>query len=69
MISYKAPLHLCLAMQMTHAVYDRFLTTDEFLALKNLTEVKKIGNWMRQSFLKMNDSKTEIGIFGTQNQM
>ena len=52
-----------------HAVYDRFLPTDEFLALKNLTEVmKKIRNWMRQSFLKMNDSKTEIVIFGTQNQ-
>ena len=52
-----------------HAVYDRFLPTDEFLALKNLTEVtKKIRNWMRQSFLKMNDSKTEIVIFGTWNQ-
>ena len=52
-----------------HAVYDRFLPTDAFVALKHLPEVtKKIRNWMRQSFLKMNDSKTEIVIFGTQNQ-
>ena len=29
---------------------------------------KKIRDWLRQSFLKMNDSKTEIVIFGTQNQ-
>ena len=52
-----------------HAVYDRFLPTDEFLAIKSLTEVtKKIRSWMRQSFLKVNDSKTEIVIFGTHSQ-
>ena len=46
-----------------HAVYNSFLPTDELLALRNLTEVtEKIRNWMRQSFLKMNDSKTEIVI-------
>ena len=28
----------------------------------------KIRNWMRHLFLKMNDSKTEIVIYGTRNQ-
>ena len=52
-----------------HAVYKNFQTADEFSALKSLTEVpKRIRNWMRQSFLKMNDSKTEIVIFGTRSQ-
>ena len=52
-----------------HAVYNSFLPTDEFPALRNLTEVtEKIRNWMRQSFLKINDSKTEIVIFGTHSQ-
>ena len=52
-----------------HTVYNSFLPIDEHWALKNLSVVTdKIRNWMRQSFLKMNDSKTEIVIFGTQNQ-
>ena len=52
-----------------HAVYNTFLPMDEHLALKKLSVVTdKIRNWMRQSFLKMNNSKTEIVIFGTQNQ-
>ena len=52
-----------------HAVHNSFLPTDELLALKNLTEVmEKIRNWMKQSFFKMNDSKTEIVIFGTHSQ-
>ena len=52
-----------------HTVYNTFLPVDEYLALKNLSVVTdKIRNWMRQSFLKMNDSKMEIVIFGTQNQ-
>ena len=51
------------------AVYKSFLPTDEFSALKSLTDVmKRIRNLMRQSFLKMNDSKTEIVIFGTHSQ-
>ena len=46
-----------------HAIYNSFLPTDEHLALKNVSVVTdKIRNWMRQSFLKMNDSKTEIVI-------
>ena len=41
-----------------HIVYNSFLPTDELLALNKLSEVtEKIRNWMRQSFLKMNDSK------------
>ena len=45
------------------AVYESFLPTNDFSAPKGLTEVtKRIRNWMRQSFLKMNDSKTEIVI-------
>ena len=52
-----------------HAVYNSFSPIDEDLALKRLLVVTdKIGNWMRQSFLKMNNSKMEIVIFGTQNQ-
>ena len=52
-----------------HAFYKSFLPTDEFSALKNLTEMtNRIRNWIRQSFLKMNDSKTEIVIFGTHSQ-
>ena len=52
-----------------HAVYSSFLPMDEHLALKNLSVVAdKIRNWMRQSFLKMNHSKTEIVIFGTRGQ-
>ena len=52
-----------------HAVYDSFLPIDEHPALKNLSVVTdKIRNWIRQSFLKMNDSKMEIVIFGTWNQ-
>ena len=52
-----------------HTVYNSFLPIDEHLVLKNLSVViDRIRNWMRQSFLKMNDSKTEIVIFGTQSQ-
>ena len=52
-----------------HAVYNSFLPIDEHLALKNLSVVTdRIRDWMRQSFLKMNDSKTEIVIFGNQIQ-
>ena len=52
-----------------HTVYNSFLPIDEHQALKNLSVVTdKIRNGMRQSFLKMNDSKMEIVIFGTQNQ-
>ena len=52
-----------------HTVYNSFLPIDEHLALKHLSVVTdRIRNWMRQSFLKMNDSKMEIVIFGTQNQ-
>ena len=52
-----------------HAVYESFLPIDESSALKSLTEVtKRIRNWMRYSFLKMNDSKIEIVIFGTHSQ-
>ena len=52
-----------------HTVYKSFLPTDEFSALKSLKEViKRIRNWMMQSFLKMNDSKTEIVTFGTHSQ-
>ena len=52
-----------------HAVYKSFLPIDESSALESLTEViMKIRNWMKHSFLKMNDSKTEIGIFGTNSQ-
>ena len=46
-----------------YVVYNSFLQTDEHLALENLTVVMgKIRNWMRLSFLKMNDSKMEIVI-------
>ena len=42
---------------------------DEHLALENLSVVMdRIRNWMRHSFLKMNDSQMEIVIFGTGNQ-
>ena len=52
-----------------HAVYNNFLPIDEHPTLKNLSVVTdRIRNWMRQSFLKMNDSKTEIVIFQTQSQ-
>ena len=52
-----------------HAVYNSFLATDELPALKKLSEVTvKIRNWMRQPFLKMNDLKTEIVIFGACSQ-
>ena len=52
-----------------HIVYNSFLPIDEHQALKNWSVfTDKIGNWMRQSFLKMNDSKMVIVIFGTQNQ-
>ena len=50
-----------------HAVYNSFLPKDEHLALKSLSVMTdRIRNWMRQSFLKMNDSKMKIVIFGTQ---
>ena len=53
-----------------HTVYNSFLPRDEHLALEKLSVVMdKIKNWMRHSFLKMNDSKTEIVIFGTMNQL
>ena len=52
-----------------HAVYKSFLPMDESSALEGLTEViKRIRNTMKYSFLKMNDSKTEIFIFGTHSQ-
>ena len=52
-----------------HAVYKRFLPTNEVSALKELTELTmRIRDWMKSSFLKMNDSKKELVIFGTQNQ-
>ena len=42
---------------------------DEHLVLENLSVVMDmVRNWMRYSFLKMNDSKMEIVIFGTRNQ-
>ena len=50
-------------------VYNSFLLIDEHQALENLLVVTdKIRNWMRHSFLKMNNSKMEIVIFGTRNQ-
>ena len=52
-----------------HAVYKSFLQIDESSALEGLTEVvMKIRNWVKHLFLKMNDSKTEIVIFGTHSQ-
>ena len=52
-----------------HTVYNSFLTIDEHLSLKYLSVVTdKIGNWMRPSFVKMNNSKMEIVILGTWNQ-
>ena len=52
-----------------HAVYKSFSPTNEVSALRELTELTtNIGDWMRSSFLKMNDSKSELVIFGTQNQ-
>ena len=51
------------------AVYKSFLPIDESSALKGLTEViMRIRNWMKHLFIKMNDSKTEIVIFGTHSQ-
>ena len=52
-----------------HAVYKSFLPANEVSALKELMELTmRIRNWMKGSFLKMNDSKTELVIFGTQSQ-
>ena len=51
-----------------HVVYESFLPADEFSALICLTEVMKRIRNLRQSFLKMDDSKTEIVIFGTHSQ-
>ena len=52
-----------------HVVYKSFLPTNEVSALKELTELTmRIRDWMKSSFLKMNNSKTELVIFGTQNQ-
>ena len=52
-----------------HTVYNSFLPTDEHLPLENLSVVTDmIRNWMRHSFLKMNNSKREIVLFGTRNQ-
>ena len=52
-----------------HAVYKSFSPTNEVSALKELTELTmRIRDWMKSSFLKMNNSKTELVIFGTQNQ-
>ena len=52
-----------------HAVYNTFSPIEQSSTLKSLTEVTmKIRNWMNHSFLKMNDSKSEIVIFGTQSQ-
>ena len=52
-----------------HTVHNSFLPIDEHLALENLSVVTdKTRNWMKHSFLKMNDSKMEIVIFGTRNQ-
>ena len=52
-----------------HMVYNSVLPMHEHLALKILSVVTdKIRNWMKQSFLKMDDSKMEIVIFETQNQ-
>ena len=52
-----------------HAVYNSFSPANEVSALEELTELTmRIRDWMRSSFLKMNDSKTELVIFGTQNQ-
>ena len=50
-------------------VYNSVLSIDEHLAQETLSLVTdRIRNWMRQSFLKMNDSYMEIVIFGTRNQ-
>ena len=52
-----------------HAAYKIFLPIDESSALESLTEViMRMRNWMKHSFLKMNDSKTEIVIPGTNSQ-
>ena len=52
-----------------HAVYKSFSPANEVSALRELTELTtRIRDWMRSSFLKMNDSKSELVIFGTQNQ-
>ena len=47
-----------------HVVYTSFSPTNEVSALKELTELTmRIRDWMKSSFLKMNDSKTEVVIF------
>ena len=47
-----------------YAVYKSFSPTNEVSALKELTELTmRIRDWMKSSFLKMNDSKTELVIF------
>ena len=52
-----------------HVVYKSFSPTIEVSALRELMELTtSIRDWMRSSFLKMNDSKSELVIFGTQNQ-
>ena len=52
-----------------HVVYKSFLPANEISALKELTELTmRIRNWMKSSILKMNDSKMELVIFGTQSQ-
>ena len=50
-----------------HVVYNSFLPANEVSAFEELTELTtRIRDWMKSSFLKMNDSKTELVIFGTQ---
>ena len=52
-----------------HAVYKSILPIDESSTLESLTEViMRIRNWMKHSFLKINDLKTEIVIFRTNSQ-
>ena len=52
-----------------HTDYNSFLPIDEHMSLENLSAVTdRIRNWMKHSFLKMNDSKMETVIFGTRNQ-
>ena len=52
-----------------HVAYKSFLPIDESSVLESLTEmIMRIRNWMKHSFLKMNDLKTEIVIFRTNSR-
>ena len=53
-----------------HAVYKSFSPANEVSALKELTKLTmRIRDLMKSSFLKMNDSKTELVIFWNSKSM